>query len=82
MPLKGSSAAAEKKAEQTVEQLSKNAKFSGLRKTTETISARVPTGEADRLRSIFAKSGYTLAQAIKIAVYHFAQELEEKKRHD
>lgn len=50
-------------------------KLKGLQSTTETLSCRVPKGEKERLRLLFARQGLTLAQGVKKAVYEYAATL-------
>jgi len=80
MPLKGKSfpdEAAGRKAAETFAKLEKD--FGKLPATTETISFRVPKGEKERLRILFARQGMTLAEAVKKAVYEAAKKAEEGK---
>lgn len=77
MPLKGKPApddAAGKKAAETFAKLNRD--FGSLPATTETISFRVPKGEKERLRILFAREGKTLAEAVKAAVYEYAKKAE------
>ncbi len=77
MPLKGkptTNDAAGKKAAETFSKLTRD--FGSLPATTETISFRVPKGEKDRLRILFARQGMTIAEAVKTAVYEYAKKAE------
>jgi hypothetical protein len=88
MPLKGKNAASEaagKKASEVFEGIEKNRPAkSGLRTidaskykgATETIGLRIPKGEKTRLKNLFARKGFTLSQALKIALYRFAEDIE------
>jgi len=71
--------AAASKAASTFEHLSRP-EFDRFEKTTETVSARVPIGQKKRLKEIFAANGYTLAEGIKAAIYHFIKHLEKGER--
>lgn len=51
--------------------------YSKLPMSTETMSFRVPIGERERLRALFAKNGMTLTEGLKMAVYEFARHLEQ-----
>ena len=53
--------------------------FSAVKSTTEVVHFRIPQGEKERLKALFAKKGFTLSEAIKIAVYRFAEEIESGK---
>ena len=44
---------------------------------TETLAFRVPYGERERLRLLFARNGMTLTAGLKAAVYAYAKELEK-----
>ncbi len=52
--------------------------YSQLPMTTETLSFRLPNGERERLRALFAKNGMTLTEGLKFAVYEFARHLEHR----
>lgn len=49
--------------------------FEKLPTTTETLSFRVPMGERERLRALFASQGMTLTEGLKTAVYEFSRRL-------
>lgn len=68
--------AAKTKAAETFEKLNR---LASLPKTTETLSLRVPIGEKERIRSVFARHGLTLANGLKAAVYAYLEQLEAKK---
>jgi hypothetical protein len=80
MPLRGktneATDAASKKAAGVLEQLSKPAPdVEKYKHATEVIGIRLPSGEKERLKTIFAQKGLTFSQAAKIAVYRFAEDL-------
>jgi len=50
--------------------------FSKLNKTTETVAFRIPTGERNRIRLLFARHGMTMAEGIKKALYEYLKVLE------
>ncbi len=76
MPLAGKSQddAAGRKAAETFARLSK-----AKRTATETLSFRVPMGERERLRLVFAHEGLTLTAGLKLAVYQYVKSLETSK---
>lgn len=81
MPLKGKSKSDEiaNKATETFERLSKSFDFDKIKTKTEVISFRVPPGERDRLRILFARKGFTLAQGVKKLVYEYSEKVEKEK---
>ena len=79
MPLRGNNqqpdSAAGKKAETVFTEIQK--KYA--RASTEVITFRIPYGEKERLRAVFSRKGFTLSEALKIALYRFAEEVESGK---
>jgi len=77
MPLKGHKPENEiiPKAVETFERLNKSKNFDRLEKTTEVLAVRLPKGEKNRLRLLFARNGQTLSAGIKAAIYDYAKKL-------